>query len=83
MSKRNDGQARGKYTLKFKLEAMRPVKGWQAAPVTARILGVAMQTLGDAFDGHCWGGPGTLLGPVLGAGMVVLLKNLASAYTER
>lgn len=29
------------------------------------------------------GGPGTLLGPVLGAGMVVLLKNLASAYIER
>ena len=29
------------------------------------------------------GGPGTLLGPVLGAAMVVLLKNLASAWVDR
>jgi branched-chain amino acid transport system permease protein len=29
------------------------------------------------------GGPGTLLGPVLGAGAIVFLKNLVSAYTER
>lgn len=29
------------------------------------------------------GGAGTLLGPVLGAGMVMLLKNLASAYIDR
>ena len=27
MSKRNDGQVRGKYTLEFKLEAVRLVKG--------------------------------------------------------
>jgi branched-chain amino acid transport system permease protein len=29
------------------------------------------------------GGRGTLLGPVLGAGMIVLLKNLVSVYTHR
>lgn len=29
------------------------------------------------------GGPGSLVGPVLGAAMVVLLKNLASAYVDR
>ena len=29
------------------------------------------------------GGPGTLAGPLLGAGMVVLLKDLASAYIDR
>lgn len=29
------------------------------------------------------GGPGTLAGPVLGAAMVVLLKNLASVYVDR
>jgi branched-chain amino acid transport system permease protein len=29
------------------------------------------------------GGPGTLVGPVLGAATVVLLKNLASAYIDR
>jgi len=29
------------------------------------------------------GGIGTLFGPVLGAGIVVLLKNVASAYTDR
>lgn len=29
------------------------------------------------------GGPGTLVGPVLGASMVVLMKNVASAYVDR
>src|SRR5437773_12450952 len=29
------------------------------------------------------GGPGTLVGPALGAGTIVLLKNVMSAYTER
>ena len=47
MSKRNDDQARGKYTLEFKLEAVRLVKGGQGVPVTAKILGVPVQTLGN------------------------------------
>ena len=47
MSKRKDGQERGKYTLEFKLEAVRLVKGGQALPVTAKILGVPTQTLGN------------------------------------
>ena len=47
MSKRNDGHARGKYTLKFKLEAVRLVAGVQAVPVTAKILGIPVQTLGN------------------------------------
>ena len=47
MSKRKDGQARGNYTLEFKLEAVRLVKGGQAVPVTARVLGVPVQTLGN------------------------------------
>ena len=29
------------------------------------------------------GGPATLIGPVLGAGAIVLLKNVMSAYTAR
>ena len=29
------------------------------------------------------GGPGTLVGPVLGAGTIVLLKNVISTYTQR
>jgi len=29
------------------------------------------------------GGPGTLIGPALGAGLIVLLKNVISAYTQR
>jgi transposase-like protein len=37
---------RGKYTLEFKLEALRLVKGWQTVAVTAKILGVPEQTLG-------------------------------------
>lgn len=47
MSKRKDGQVRGKYTLEFKMEAVRLVKGGQAVPVTAKILGVPSQTLGN------------------------------------
>ncbi len=47
MSKRKDGQERGKYTLEFKLEAVRLVKGGQAVPLTAKILGVPTQTLGN------------------------------------
>ena len=47
MSKRKEGQARGAYTLEYKLEAVRLVKAGQAVPVTARILGVPVQTLGS------------------------------------
>ena len=47
MGKRIDGQARGKYTLEFKMEAVRLVKGGQTVPVTAKILGVPTQTLGN------------------------------------
>jgi len=45
MSKRKDGQPRGKYTLEFKLEAVRLVKAGQAAAVTAKVLGMPKQTL--------------------------------------
>ena len=41
MGQRKDGQARGKYTLEFKLEAVRLVKGRQTAGVTAKIFGGA------------------------------------------
>ena len=47
MGKRLDGRPRGKYTLEFKLEAVRLVKGGQAVPVTAKVLGVPVQTLGN------------------------------------
>ena len=47
MSKRKDGTARGKYTLEFKLEAVRLVKEGQTASVPAKILGVPVQTLGN------------------------------------
>ena len=45
MSKKSDGQARGKYNLEFKLEAVRIVKGGQAVSVTAKVLGIPSQTL--------------------------------------
>ena len=35
MGNRKDGQPRGRYTLEFKLEAVRLVKGGQAGAVTA------------------------------------------------
>lgn len=47
MSKRKDGQARGKYTLEFKMEAVRLIKGGQTVAVTAKVLGVPVQTLGN------------------------------------
>jgi len=47
MSKQKDTHARGKYTLEFKLEAVRLVNGGQAVPVTAKVLGVPAQTLGN------------------------------------
>ena len=47
MSKRKDGQARGKYTLEFKLEAVRLAKGGQAVAVTAELLGALVQTPGS------------------------------------
>ena len=45
MSNRKDGQPRGRYTLEFKLEAVRLVKGGQSAAVTAKVLGIPNQTL--------------------------------------
>ncbi len=47
MSKRKGGPARSKYTVEYKLEAVRLVKGGQSVPVTAKILGVPVQTLGN------------------------------------
>ena len=46
MDKRKVNQIRGKYTTEFKLEAVRLVKGGQAVPVTAKVLGMPCQTLG-------------------------------------
>ena len=34
-----------RYTLELKLAAVRLVKGWRVAAVTAKILGIAKQTL--------------------------------------
>lgn len=45
MSKRKDGQPRGKYTLEFKWEAVRLVNGGQAALVTAKVLGIPKQPI--------------------------------------
>ncbi len=52
MNKRKDGQARGKYTLEFKLEAVRLVKGGQTVPVTAKIPGAAGRQ-GPAPNNSC------------------------------
>lgn len=61
MGQRKDGQARGKCTLEFKLEAVRLVKGGQSAPVISKTLGVPVQTLGN------WVRPGEK-GELKGAG---------------
>jgi transposase-like protein len=47
MSKKTVAGVRGKYTLEFKMEAVRLVEGGQSVPVTAKILGMPAQTLGN------------------------------------
>lgn len=42
-----DKQTRAKYTLEFKLEAVRLVNEGQPAPVTAKVLGIPKATLGN------------------------------------
>ena len=41
----NESTPRARYTLEFKLEAVRLVKSGQVAAATAKILGIAKQTL--------------------------------------
>jgi len=41
----SDLKRRARYTLEFKLEAVRLVRGGQVAAVTAKILGIPKQTL--------------------------------------
>ena len=41
----SEAKRRARYTLEFKLEAVRLVKGGQVAAVTAKILGIPKQTL--------------------------------------
>jgi len=47
MSKQGGSKNRARYTLEFKLEAVRLVKAGQEAAVTARVLGVPKQTLSN------------------------------------
>ena len=47
MSKQNEAKSRARYTLEFKLEAVRLVKAGQEASVTARVLGMPKQTLSN------------------------------------
>jgi transposase-like protein len=47
MSKRKNGQSRGNYTLEFKMEGVRLVKGGQPVPEAGKILAVPVQTLGN------------------------------------
>jgi transposase-like protein len=41
----SESKRRARYTLEFKLEAVRLVKGGQVAAVTSKILGIPKQTL--------------------------------------
>jgi transposase-like protein len=47
MSKKDEVKRRARYTLEFKLEAVRLVKAGQEASVTARVLGIPKATLGN------------------------------------
>jgi transposase-like protein len=46
-SKKSQDQHRARYTLEFKLEAVRLVKAGQEASVTARVPGMPKQTLSN------------------------------------
>ena len=54
-------EVRGRYTLEFKLEAVRLVKSGQSLSVTAKVLGLSQQTL------HNWV-KADLAGRLTGAG---------------
>ena len=47
MDKKDETKHRSRYTLEFKLEAVRLVKGGQDVGVTAKVLGMPKQTLGN------------------------------------
>ena len=47
MSKKDEVKHRARYTLEFKLEAVRLVKAGPEVSVTARVLGVPKATLGN------------------------------------
>ena len=47
MTKREEAKHRARYTLEFKLEAVRLVKAGQEASVTARVLGMPKATLSN------------------------------------
>ena len=47
MGKKDNTAHRARYMLEFKLEAVRLVKGGQDVGVTAKVLGMPMQTLGN------------------------------------
>ena len=47
MSKKIGTQVRGKYTQAFMVEAVRLIKGGQSVPVTAKVLNMPTQTLGN------------------------------------
>lgn len=51
----SEAKRRARYTLEFKLEAVRLVKGGQVASVTAKILGVPKQTLENWVRLHAKG----------------------------
>ena len=43
----NESKPRARYTLEFKLEAVRLVKGGQVSAVTAKILGISEADAGE------------------------------------
>ncbi len=47
MSKKDEAKHRARYTLEFKLEAVRRVKAGQEASMTASVLGMPKQTLSN------------------------------------
>ena len=51
MTKRDEAKHRARYTLEFKLEAVRLVKAGQEASVSARVLGMPKANLEQLGSG--------------------------------
>ena len=51
----SESKRRARYTLEYRMEAVRLVKGGQAAAVTAKILGIPKQTLENWVRLHAKG----------------------------
>jgi transposase len=67
-------QLRGKYTLKFKMEAVRLVREGQEAVVTAKVVSVPSQTMYTRIKSSAKGEPKEAADKLVSAGQTELAR---------